>query len=263
MPGQVLSKQSMTGSLVTLDIDRSVATLTMDDGKRNALSPAMFDEIYAALERAEREGAAVVITGREGVLSAGFDLKVMKSGGMQAVKMLRAGYALTARLLSFPTPVVIASAGHAYAMGAFILLSGDYRFGVPGPYTYVANEVAIGLTMPRVACEVLRLRLTPAARERAVVLSEEFSPEQALQVGFIDALVPAEQLLDTARDKAASLLALDSDAHKLSKRRLRADALKNIRRALPLDLKDAVVLGAKRAAKARQGRTMSKKTSPN
>jgi enoyl-CoA hydratase len=241
----------MTTSLVTLCIDRSVATLTMDDGKRNALSPAMFNEIYAALERAEQERAAVVITGREGVLSAGFDLKVMKSGGLQAVKMLRAGYALTARLLSFPTPVVIASPGHAYAMGAFMLLSGDYRYGVPGPYTYVANEVAIGLPMPRVACEVLRLRLNPAARERAVTLSEEFSPEQALQVGFIDALVPTEQLLDTARAKAATLLELDPEAHSISKKRLRAETLKNIRRSLPLDLKDAVVLGAKRAAKSR------------
>ena len=226
----------------------------MDDGKRNALSPAMFDEIYAALERAEREGAALVITGREGVLSAGFDLKVMKSGGVQAVKMLRAGYALTARLLSFPAPVVIASPGHAYAMGAFMLLSGDYRFGVPGPYTYVANEVAIGLPMPRVACEVLRLRLNPAARERAVVLSEEFSPEEALQVGFVDALVPAERLLDAARDKAAALLNLDAAAHALTKKRLRADTLTNIRTALPLDLKDALVLGAKRAAKARLAR---------
>jgi enoyl-CoA hydratase len=244
----------MTGSLVTLDIDRSVATLTMDDGKRNALSPVMFDEIYAALERAEQEDAAVVITGREGVLSAGFDLKVMKAGGVQAVKMLRAGYALTARLLSFPKPVVIASPGHAYAMGAFMLLSGDYRFGVPGPYTYVANEVAIGLPMPRVACEVLRLRLNPAARERAVTLSEEFSPEQALQAGFIDALVPAEQLLDTARDKAVALLELDPAAHAVSKKRLRADTLRNIRKALPLDLKDAVVLGVKRAAQAKRGR---------
>ena len=244
----------MAGSLVTLEFDRSVATLRMDDGKRNALSPAMFEEIYAALERVEREGAALVMTGREGVLSAGFDLKVMKSGGVQTLKMLRAGYALTARLLSFRTPVVIASPGHAYAMGAFILLSGDYRFGVPGPYTYVANEVAIGIPMPRVACEVLRLRLNPAARERAVTLSEEFSPEQALQVGFIDALVPAEQLLETARDKAAALLDLDSEAHTMSKRRLRADTLRNIRRAIPLDLKDALVLGAKRAAKARRQR---------
>jgi enoyl-CoA hydratase len=108
--------------------------------------------------------------------------------------------------------------------------------------------------MPRVACEVLRLRLNPAARERAVTLSEEFSPEQALQVGFIDALVPAEQLLDTARDKARSLLELDPEAHTVTKRRLRADTLKNIRRALPLDLKDAVLLGAKRAAKAKRER---------
>lgn len=244
----------MASSLVTLDIDQSVATLTMDDGKRNALSPAMFDEIYAALERAEQEGAAVVITGREGVLSAGFDLKVMKAGGVQAIKMLRAGYGLTARLLSFPTPVVIASSGHAYAMGVFMLLSGDYRFGVPGPYTYVANEVAIGLPMPRVACEVLRLRLNPAARERAVTLSEEFSPEEALQAGFVDALVPAERLLDAARDKATALLELDSAAHALSKKRLRADTLRNIRTALPLDLKEAVLLGAKRAIQARRAR---------
>ena len=244
----------MASPLGTFDVDRSVATLTMDDGKRNALSPAMFDELYDALERAEREDAAVVITGREGVLSAGFDLKVMKSGGVQAVKMLRAGYGLTARLLSFPKPVVIASPGHAYAMGAFMLLSGDYRFGVPGPYTYVANEVAIGLPMPRVACEVLRLRLNPAARERAVILSEEFSPEEALQVGFIDALVPVERLLDEARSKAAALLELDPAAHAISKKRLRADTLRNIRASLPLDLGDAVVLGAKQVVKARRAR---------
>lgn len=247
-------RDPMASSLVTFELEHSIATLTMDDGKRNALSPAMFDEIYEGLERAEREDAAVVITGREGVLSAGFDLKVMKAGGVQAVKMLRAGYGLTARLLSFPKPVVIASPGHAYAMGAFMLLSGDYRFGVPGPYTYVANEVAIGLPMPRVACEVLRLRLNPAARERAVVLSEEFSPDGALQVGFIDALVPVERLLDEARSKAAALLELDPAAHATSKKRLRADTLRNIRASLPLDLADAVVLGAKQVVKARRAR---------
>lgn len=247
--------KTMATSLVSLEIEDSVATLVMDDGKRNALSPALFDEIYAALERIEQERAAVVITGRQGVLSAGFDLKVMKAGGLQAVNMLKAGYGLTARLLSFPTPVVIASPGHAYAMGAFMLLSGDYRFGVPGPYTYVANEVAIGLPMPRVACEVLRLRLTPAARERAVTLSEEFSPEQALEVGFIDALVPVDQLLDSARDKARALLALDPEAHALSKKRLRADTLRKIRSSLPLDLKDAVVMGVKAVAKDKLGRS--------
>ena len=226
-------RSRMANSLVTLDFDGPVATLTMDDNKRNALSPSMFDEIYAALERVESKGAAVVITGREGVLSAGFDLKVMKAGGVQAVKMLRSGSGLSARRLSFPTPVVIASPGHAYALGAFMVLSGDYRFGVPGPYTYVANEVAIGLPLPRVACEVLRLRLNPAARERAVTLSEPFTPEQALEVGFSDALVPPERLLAAARDKASALLELDPEAHAVSKKRLRSETRKNIRRALP------------------------------
>jgi len=245
----------MANSLVSLDFDGPVATLTMDDGKRNACSPALLDEIYVALEKVEaKSGTAVVITGREGVLSAGFDLKVMKRGGVEALKMLRAGYGLTARLLSFPTPVVIASPGHAYAMGAFMLLSGDYRYGIPGDFTYVANEVAIGLPMPRVGCEVLRLRLNPAARERAVALAEEFTPEQALEVGFIDALVAPEQLMEAAHTKAHALLKLDPEAHTIAKRRLRAETIRNIRRSLPLDLKDALVLGAKRAAKAKLGR---------
>jgi enoyl-CoA hydratase/carnithine racemase len=87
-----------------------------------------------------------------------------------------------------------------------------------------------------------------------VILSEEFSPEDALRVGFIDALVPAERLLDEARDKAAALLNLDPAAHAVSKKRLRADTLRNIRTALPLDLKDALLLGVKRAAKARRAR---------
>ena len=239
---------------VQYSLQGGVATICIDDGKRNALSPQVLREIREALDQAESDKALVVLTGRESVFSAGFDLHVMKRGGMSALGMLRAGYALTARILAYPHPVIAACNGHVMAMGVFLMLSADYVIGSRGEFKISANEVAIGLPMPRVACEVLRLRLTPAARERAVTLSEQFSPEQALQAGFIDALVPAEQLLETARDKAAALLELDSQAHALSKKRLRAETLSNIRRVLPLDLKDAVVLGAKRVAQAKLGR---------
>ena len=182
----------------------------------------------------------------------------MKSGGVQAVKMLRAGYGLTARLLSFPTPVVIASPGLGCVRdGRVHAVVRRLPFWRAGP---VHVRCQRGGDWPSDAARcmrgVLRLRLNPAARERAVTLSEQFSPEQALQVGFIDALVPAEQLLDTARDKAVALLELDSEAHAISKKRLRADTLRKIRTALPFspDLKDAVVLGAKQVAKARLGR---------
>ena len=111
----------------------------------------------------------------------------------------------------------------------------------------VNNQYTQRPTLQRVGAEVLRLRLNPAARERAVTLAEEFTPEQALEVGFIDALVSPEQLIEAAHTKAHQLLELDAEAHTISKRRLRAETLRNIRTSLPLDLTDALVMGAKRA----------------
>ena len=90
--------------------------------------------------------------------------------------MLRAGFELAERMLSFPMPVVIACTGHAVAMGVFLVLSGDYRIGVAGRYKITANEVAIGLTLPRAAIEICRQRLTPAHFSRATVLAEVFPP---------------------------------------------------------------------------------------
>ena len=89
--------------------------------------------------------------------------------------MLEAGFALAQRILSFPTPVVIAVPGHAIAMGVFLVLCGDYRVGADGPYRITANEVAIGLTMPRAAVEICRQRLAPAHFTRAVGLAEVYA----------------------------------------------------------------------------------------
>ena len=114
-------------TLVSYRLRDSVATITMDDGKVNALSLAMFTELGAAFDRAAADRAVVVLTGREGVLSAGFDLPVLRTGGPAAAKMLRAGFDLAERMLAFPAPVLVACPGHAIAMGVFLLLSGDYR----------------------------------------------------------------------------------------------------------------------------------------
>ena len=134
---------------VSYNLDGRVATIRIDDGKRNALPPQVIKEIYAAIDRAEADRAAIVITGRAGVLSAGFDLNVMKRGGIEALKMLSLGYGLPARILAYPHPVVIACNGHCFAMGVFMMLSADYVIGSRGEFRVSANEVAIGLTMPR------------------------------------------------------------------------------------------------------------------
>jgi enoyl-CoA hydratase len=222
--------------MVTYHCDDAIAAITIDDGKVNALSLAVLAELDAALDRAERDGAVVILAGRDGVFSAGFDLPVLRAGGPDALAMLRAGFELAARLLAFPRPVVIACTGHAVAMGVFLLLCGDYRVGAAGPYKITANEVAIGLTMPRAAVEICRQRLTPAHFNRAVVLAETFSPADAVAAGFLDRTAEASGVPEAARSVAARLAALDRSAHAATKRRARGQALSAIRSAIDVDM---------------------------
>ena len=121
--------------------------------------------------------------------------------------MLRSGFELAERVLSFPTPVVMACTGHAVAMGVFLLVSGDTIIGTAGPYKITANEVAIGLTLPWAAIEILRNRLTPADFARAANLAEVYSPEAAVAAGFLDRVVAADELHAAARETATALAA--------------------------------------------------------
>ena len=135
--------------LATYGLDGRIATIAMDDGKVNALSIEMLKTLHAAFDRAEQDGAVVVLTGREGRFSAGFDLKVFNSGDVDlVVEMLSLGATLAERVLSFPTPVVVACNGHAIAAGSFLPLAADVRIGVDGPFQIGLNEVEIGLTVP-------------------------------------------------------------------------------------------------------------------
>ncbi len=231
-----------TESVQYSQIDQ-IATIRIDDGKRNALSPQVIKEIYQALDRAESDRAIVIMTGRESVFSAGFDLHVMKRGGVDALRMLRAGYALTARVIAYPYPVIAACNGHALAMGVFLMLSADYVIGSRGDFKISANEVAIGLTMPRVAAAMLRHRLNPAAFQRAVTLSEYFNVESALSAGFFDELVNPVDLMPRAEACADKFKELDPRAHRSSKRRIRAMLIRKIQFSIPLDLLDAVLMG--------------------
>ena len=103
-------------NLVHYSLQENIATIRIDDGKRNALSPELLREIYQALDQAESDRAAIILTGRESVFCAGFDLKVMKRGGIEALGMLRLGYSLPARILRYPHPVIVACYGHALAI---------------------------------------------------------------------------------------------------------------------------------------------------
>jgi enoyl-CoA hydratase len=222
---------------VTYTLGDSVATIAMDDGKVNALSVPMLAALDRALDRAEADGAAVVvITGRPGIFSAGFDLGTLRSGGDDALAMLRGGFELAHRLLGFPRPIVVACPGHAIAMGLFLAQSSDYRLGAEGTFRITANEVAIGLAFPLPAIEICRLRLTQAAFSRVVLLAEVFDPAAAVTAGILDRAVPAELLPAEASATATALATtLNMEAHAMSKGRARGRALEAIRAAIDAD----------------------------
>jgi enoyl-CoA hydratase len=220
---------------VTYRLDGPIAAISVDDGKVNALSVRMLSAINAALDRAQQDRAIVVLEGRHGVFSAGFDLSVLKAGGSDARAMLRAGFELSYRLLSFPLPVVAACSGHAVAMGAFLLLSADYRVCAEGPFKIGANEVAIGLTMPHSALTICRQRLSTPHFTRAVINAEMFQPTEAVVAGFVDRVVSETALAETAREAAMQLARLDLAAHEKSKLRAREAVLLELRAAIEVD----------------------------
>ena len=196
----------------------------------------MLQELHAAFERAHADRATVLLAGKPGMFSAGFDVKVFASGNLgDVMTMLRAGADLIERILSFPFPVVTACTGHAYPMGAFLMLAADVRFGVDGPYRIGMNEVAINIVPPRFAIEIARQRLTAAAFNRVIVTGEMLSPKDAAAAGFLDEVVPEAQLLLRARETTHALSRLDMASHGTTKLKVRDQSLKALREAIAAD----------------------------
>ncbi len=229
----------------TYELDGRIARIAIDDGKVNAFSIETLTAIHGALDRAEADGAVVVLSGREGYFSAGFDLKVFSSGdGAAVVEMLRLGATLAERVLSFAHPVLVACTGHAIAAGSFLPLAADVRIGVEGPYRIGLNEVKIGLTVPWFAVELARQRLSPAAFDRTVVGAVMHTPEEAVEAGFLDRVVPASELEQIGMEAAAQLAELNPAAHAATKLRARGAALKAVRAAIESELTLEALTGA-------------------
>lgn len=222
--------------LLTYSLDERVATIALDDGKVNALSIAMLREIHGALDQAEADGAVVVLTGRPGYLSAGFDLRVFREEPERLPEMLRLGATLCERMLSFPTPVLIAASGHAVAAGSFLLLSADARIGVDGGFTIGLNEVRIGLTMPLFVIELARHRLAPAHFDRAVITAAMYGPAEAVAAGFLDRVAAPDDFAEATAAAAADLAGLNPEAHAATKLRAREAGLTALRIAIDAEL---------------------------
>ena len=214
---------SITSELVA---DGTVALITMDDGKANALSKDAIAALVGAVDEAavNPDLAAVVIAGREGRFSGGFDLNVMRSGDFAAmVDLVADGGNLVRHLYRCEIPVVAACTGHALAAGAFMLLGCDMRVGAIGDYKIGMNEVAIGMVLPDWAMTISRERISKRHLQRAVATARITDAEGAIDAGFIDVAVPLEDVVSRAVEEAASYAALDRAAYAKTMENFRGD----------------------------------------
>jgi enoyl-CoA hydratase len=221
---------------VTTTIEDGVAVLRFDDGKANVLSYAAVDSFSAALDRARAEAGAVCVVGREGRLCAGFDLSVMTAGPDAARDLVARGGEMLMRLYQHPQPVVVAVTGHALAAGALLVLSCDVRIGADVPAKIGLNETSIGMPLPLFALALAEDRLDRRALVRATLCAEVYDPHGAVDVGYIDRVVPAAEVAAEATAEARRLAAYSREAYALTKESLRAATLRRVREGGAADL---------------------------
>ena len=205
---------------VTTEMRDGVAVVTLDDGKMNAVGHELIDGLHGALDRAAADASAVCIVGNGKALSAGFDLKVLQGGDVDAmVGLVNAGGRLIMRLFAHPQPTVVAVNGHALAAGALLVLACDTRIGTPGAAKIGLNETAIGLALPEFAYELAAVRLSTRYLTRAAIQAEIFDPAGAVAAGYLDRL--EDDCAAAAVAEATRLAQLPANAYAGTKASLR------------------------------------------
>ena len=225
---------------VSYQSEEKYAIITINNGKANAISHAVIAGLNESLDAAEKENKVVILTGKSGIFSAGFDLKVMTASPESAKELVTKGSKLSLRMLSFPQPIIVACSGHAIAKGAFLLLSADYRIGITGDFKIGLNEVMIGMTMHNAGIAIAKARLSEVYLNRSVNNAEIYNSKQAVEAGFLDRIVPEDALMITAITIAEMSSKLNKKAHAATKLKVRKSHLEALEMAIELDLKSDI-----------------------
>ncbi len=223
----------MSDRLATLTSKDDISIITLDDGKANVFSPKMIQDVNECLDKVPTESGAIIIIGREGMFSAGFDLKIISAGDIQAtMDMSLSGFKLLSRIFSFPRPILAACSGHGIALGTFLLCCCDYRVGVKGDFMIGANEMRTNMVIPIPILELISHRVSASHKYRAILGAEMYSIESGLEAGLIDEIVDPENLMETAMLKAKDLATMGHPSYTLTKELLIREPLQKINNAI-------------------------------
>lgn len=208
-----------------------VRVLTLDRPPANAIASDLLGDLAAALHAAGSAESvrSVVITGNGRFFSAGLDLRqTLNPSDLQEVLQQNFRDTFT-DLLEFPKPTIAMLNGHAIAGGVVLLLACDYRLGVEGDYSVGLNEVAIGASFPKAAFEIVRLRLTHQQACEVLLGANIYPSSEAVRLGFVDELLPADTFEETVLRRAAKLGTYPREAYAHTKNALVAEAAERVK----------------------------------
>jgi enoyl-CoA hydratase len=210
-----------------------ISIITLNDGKANVFSPAMIKDVNSCLDNVPTDSGCLIIRGSKGMFSAGFDLKVIGSGDVDAIKsMSKSGFEMLSRILDFPRPVIGACTGHGIALGTFLLCCCDYRIGLKGDFMIGANEMRTNMVIPIPILELIKFRVSQAHKYRAILGGTIYPISEAVEAGLIDEVVDEESFEDKLSEKAQDLATMGHPSYSITKELFIGEVSKKIKNAL-------------------------------
>ncbi len=216
---------------IAYTIENNRASITMDDGKANAMDFHYFEEMNSALTEIESSGSRVlIIKGRQGFFSGGLDLKLMSTLAPNDIDKLAETFARTMlRVFLYPIPTVALCTGHAIAGGAMLAFACDRRHIMNGNYRIQVNEIAIGIPLPSWMLLIGKSAIPSALRTEALLHAKTYTPEEAHDAGIFHGLVDnGEDITVAINSEVEALMSLNKPAYSISKKRLREKEIKEV-----------------------------------
>jgi len=201
-----------------------IATITLARGKVNALNEPMVEELRHSFEGLEKDKAvtAVILTGRGKFFSFRFDIPEFLSYPKDDfVRYLIKFADFYSYLFLFPKPVIAALNGHAIAGGCMLATACDYRVMVPEKAKIALNEITFGASVFAGIAEILKFCVGSKNAATILYSGTLYSPQEALDLGLIDQIVPLKNLLEEAKRSAEDLAQKNAAAFKSIKNLLR------------------------------------------
>ena len=212
----------MDNKLVLLEVQDNVGIVKLNHGVTNAINLDLVNELSDSIQKAKSEfrlHGLVFTSSNDKFFSIGFNLPELIELPEQDLRHFYTSFnQMCIELLTFPRPTIAAISGHAIAGGCILALCCDYRFIAEGHKLMGLNEIKLGLPVPYVADCILRSLVGIRHAREITDTGEFYQPEASLQMGLVDAVLPLEDVLANALEKACLIGSYPENAFATIKR---------------------------------------------